>query len=108
VEQEFPSSSYTVDSSSYPARIALKSSASWPTISDAFNAVRIRFRAGYLDQTVSPAVPNVPGSIKAAILLCVGSLYENRENEVVGTVVNRLPWAAEQLLRPHRVYLSLA
>lgn len=106
-EQTLPTTSYVVDDSTKPARIALTSTGNWPTISNEFKSIRIRFRAGYLDQTVSPAVSAVPGQIKAAILLLVGSLYENRETEVVGTVVNRLP-VFENLLRPYRVYLSLA
>jgi len=108
VEVEFAASNYVVDDSAQPARISLKSAASWPTVVDQVNAVRIRFRAGYLDQTVSPAVEAVPGPIKAAILMTLGTLYENRENQVVGAIVFKLPWAAEQLLRPYRVYLSLA
>ena len=108
VETEFDSSKYLVDASSQPARVALKTAANWPTAAEEFSSIRIRFRAGYLDQTVSPAVGAVPGPIKAAILLTLGALYDQREVQVVGTIVSKLPWAAEQLLRPYRVYLSMA
>lgn len=108
VEQTFDAASYTVDDASEPARIVLGSTGSWPTIQEAANAVRIRFRAGYLDQGVSPAVDNVPGSIKAAILIMVGDLYQNRESSVIGQTVTKIPWSAEALLRRHRIYLSLA
>jgi uncharacterized phiE125 gp8 family phage protein len=107
-EQQFSASSYIVDDASQPARIILKSSASWPSIAEQANAVRIRFRAGYIDASNSPATPNVPFPIKAAILMYVGDLYQNRENQVVGDSAAKLPWASEQLLRPHRVYLSMA
>lgn len=107
-ETEFPTSSYLVDTSSQPARIALKTTANWPAAAEEFTSVRIRFTAGYVDQTVSPAVDAVPGPIKAAILMLLATLYENRETFVVGTIVSSMPWAAEQLLRPYRVYLSLA
>lgn len=107
-EQVLPSSGYVVDLVSQPARIFLAASGIWPSTADQLGAVRIRIRCGYVDGTVSPAVDDVPGPIKAAILLTIGTLYENRENFVVGTVVNKLPFAAEQLLRPYRVYLSMA
>jgi uncharacterized phiE125 gp8 family phage protein len=106
VEQTFSSASYVVDSASEPARITLGDGVSWPTILDASNAVRIRFRAGYVTGD-SPYTANVPAAIKAAILLHVGDLYRYRETMAEGTY-SPLPWAAEQLLRPYRVYRSLA
>ena len=107
-EQQLDASSYIVDDASQPARISLKSNASWPSVAEQPNAVRIRFRAGYIDATNSPPTPNVPFPIKAAILMYIGDLYQNRENQVVGDAIAKLPWASEQLLRPHRVYLSMA
>jgi uncharacterized phiE125 gp8 family phage protein len=107
-EQTFTASSYTVDTASEPARIVLKSGSSWPTVQAAANAVRVRFRAGYIDQTVSPAIDAVPGTIKAALLIMVADLFYNRESTVVGESVARIPWSAEALLRRHRIYLSLA
>jgi len=97
---------FIVDSVSEPARLVPVSS--WPTEGDRPNAVRVRFRAGYIDASVSPAEDAVPFAIKAAELLHVGDLYRNREIQVVGETVAQLPWAAEQLLRPFRFYLSLA
>lgn len=44
----------------------------WPATAAATNAVRVRFIAGYADG-------EVPFSLRAAILLLVGGLYENRE-----------------------------
>ncbi len=98
---------FDVDDASEPARLYLPMSGTWPTPSTAPNSVRIRVRAGYIDATVSPAEANVPPSIKAAILLYIGALYENREavganNQAV------LPWGAEQLLRQFRVEKAMA
>lgn len=107
-EQEVPTSSYVVDPASEPGRVALVSGASWPTAACRINAVRIRFRAGYIDGSNSPPTDNVPATIKAAILLHVGDLYANRETQVIGQTVVTLPWAAEQLLRPERITLSMA
>lgn len=99
-EQEFDASKYTVDTATEPGRVVLKSGGSWPTIQEAANAIRIRFDAGYED--------GVPSQIKAAILILVGDLYQNRESSVIGQTVNKVPWAAEQLFRPYRIYLGMA
>lgn len=108
VEQTFDPAFYTVDTASEPGRIALKSGASWPTLSGGtVNAVRIRFRAGYLD-TSSPPVAAVPYEIKAGILLYIADLYQNRENSVIGETAVELPFAAKALLKPHRIPLSMA
>lgn len=40
--------------------------------------------------------------IKAAVLLTLGHLYENREDVVAGVAVTELPTGAKCLLRPHR------
>jgi uncharacterized phiE125 gp8 family phage protein len=107
-EQEWTSTNYVVDASGNPGKVSLGSGVSWPTPIDQSEAVRIRFRAGYLDQGVSPAVANVPSAIKAAILIHVADLYSNRESAIVGQIVAKLPWTAEQLLRRYRFYLGMA
>jgi uncharacterized phiE125 gp8 family phage protein len=108
-EQQLPTSSYVVDAISEPARLVPARGAGWPVCGHhEVNSVRIRFRAGYLDMSNSPPTDNVPFEIKAAILMHVADLYANRETQVIGQGVTTLPWAAEQLLRPKRVPLSLA
>lgn len=110
-EQTFAAASYIVDADNDPAgqraRIMLANSASWPTPDDAANAVRIRFKAGYIDDA-SPQVANVPYAIKAAILMIAGTLFANRETIVIGQTATMLPWAAEQLLRRYRVEKAMA
>lgn len=106
-EQELAASGYLVDGASELARLTLAYAGSWPTPLIVANAVRLRFRAGYLDDN-SPQVANVPFAIKAAILLTVGTLYANRETIVIGQTATLLPWAAEQLLRPYRVHTAIA
>ena len=98
---------YYVDNASQPGWVVPTGTLTWPTPLDAINTVRIRFRAGYLSND-SPPVANVPGDIRAGLLLTLGSLYENREQVVVGTIANKLPWGVENLLRPHRVLLGMA
>lgn len=108
VEQEFAASSYLVDDASEPARVVLVNSASWPTAREGANAVRIRFRAGYVDNSMSPQEGEVPADIRSAILLYLGSLYAHRETVVIGQTATAMPWGAEQLLRMNRVDLSMA
>ena len=55
----------------------------------------VRFEAGYPD--------GVPASIKAAILLHVGSLYHNRERDADGWQPTQ---AYEALLAPHRRWIG--
>lgn len=104
-EQTLATNKYVVDTAKVPGRILPAPNTSWPnTNCFGASAVRIQFRAGYLDQGVSPAVANVPGAIKAGILMYAATLYENRETVVIGQPVFQLPWAAEQLLHPFRIY----
>lgn len=105
-EQEFAASGYVLDSASELARLTLAYGGTWPTPLTVANAVRIRFRAGYLDDN-SPQVANVPFAIKAAILLTIGTLFANRETLVTGTIATLLPWSAQQLLRPYRVHTAI-
>jgi hypothetical protein len=49
----------------------------------------------------------VTSNIKAAVLLILGSLYANRENEVVGATVFALPLGAHALLQPYRVGMGI-
>ena len=71
----------------------------WPTdIRGQDDSVRIRYTAGY--STGSPDM--LPPPIRAAILLSVGHLYENREASVIGAAVNELPLGVTYLLQPYR------
>lgn len=105
VETEVDASEYLVDAGSDPAIIS--SLGAWPTLSGTVNKVIVRYAAGYLTDD-SPSVGDVPGSIRVAILLLVGTLYANRETVVVGQVPIKMPWSAEQLLRQYRVETSVA
>lgn len=86
------------------AMLRLARGKSWPQVYQRAEPVTIRMRAGYLDMSVSPPAEAVPSPIKAAIKLMVGTLYANRETVVIGQSAIEIPWAAEALLRPYRVY----
>jgi len=97
-EQTLSASSYTVDTASEPGRIY--SITAWPSSQLSYNTVRIRFVAGYVDD-------EVPFPIKAAILIHIADLYEQRES-MNGANMALLPWSAQQLLKPHRMHRGFA
>lgn len=105
-EEEIDSDTYDVDQASEPARLVLAYGQSWPTTLEVANAVRLRFVSGYIGDD-SPNSANVPSDIRAAILLIIGTLWEQRETVVIGQSVAQLPWSAEQLLRPYRVHTAI-
>jgi uncharacterized phiE125 gp8 family phage protein len=79
--------------------VYLKNAFSGPTLyDDRLDAVRIEVEAGFGDPE------DVPEAIKAAIKLMVGSLYENREDVIVGQslFVASLPFGVDVLLAPWR------
>jgi uncharacterized phiE125 gp8 family phage protein len=76
--------------------VSPKSDQVWPGSYDRKDAVTITYIAGYGDTDA------VPAAIKAAILLIVGHLYENREATTVGVSVELLPMAVDALLAPFR------
>lgn len=82
-----------------PAKVWPAYGETWPSTRDQPEAVRVRFTAGYLDDS-SPAdtQAGVPQAIKAAIKLTLANLYEGRGD---GTV--EFPPQAATLLAPYRV-----
>lgn len=93
-------SNYYVDTAAEPGRIVLKTGAVAPSVTlREANAVVVRFVAGY------GAAGDVPEKVRAAILLTVGDLYENRENTVIGAgnSLVEVPFGAKALLWPLRV-----
>jgi uncharacterized phiE125 gp8 family phage protein len=98
VDQTLDTSTYTVDAKAQPGRIVPAYDESWPSTRAVPNAVTVQFVAGY------GAASAVPLSIKQAMLLMIGDMYENRESFVIGQSVNELPLTSERLLWPYRVF----
>jgi len=99
-QSTFSSSNYIVDAHSEPGRIALKNSASWPSVSLIdINGIEIIYTAGY-----GAAATDVPDRYKAAMLLLIAHLYENREAAVVGQGFSSqaLPFGLDALLLTDR------
>lgn len=83
----------------------------WPTPLEAINAVRIQFVAGYLPTTDSPPnlTANIPASIRAGMLLMIGSMFEDRQDQLLSNLEQfPFPFASHNLLRPFRVQLGMA
>lgn len=72
---------YLVDSYSEPARITPCYGQVWPITYPVVNAVRIVFVAGY-----GNSESDVPPSIKNWIMAFAGTLYENRETDIVANI----------------------
>lgn len=63
-------------------------------------------KTGYdmVTATVKVGFEEVPSDVQQAILMVLSSLYENRENEIVGTTASQVPIGVEFLLSPYMVY----
>lgn len=111
VEQTLATDQYDVDTVSQPGWV-VPITTGWPSVVwQGINAVRIRYVAGYAPSDDSPptSTDNIPGAIKAAIRLYLGQLYDQREDIVVGTIVNKVPSGSVQsILRNFRVRLGMA
>jgi len=70
----------------------------WPTVNDRRDAINITFITGYgLNSS------DIPVTITRAIRLLVTHYYENRNNTIVGSSVNEIPFAIETLLNTERL-----
>lgn len=89
------STGYQVSTSGVLPRIALAPGASWPTTeADRLDAVTIRAVHGY------GAASAVPAPIARAVALLFATLYDQREDFVIGNLAHEVPVASRNLLRP--------
>lgn len=106
---ELDPTTYVVDDYGTPEQpVVLRAASSWPTVTKAPNTIKVRYRAGYQaeEDPDSDAAP-LPRSLRAAVLLVLGHLYENREDSVEKALAS-IPNGAEALMRPLRVRLGMA
>lgn len=101
VEQTWDASNYTVDAPAGPfatfGRVIPNFQVVYPTTRIQFNAVTIRYVAGY-----GAAGSAVPEGIIRGMLMHFGHLYEHREEVVIGASALPVPKATEWLLWPFR------
>ena len=78
----------------------------WPATRRIRDAVVITFRCGYEDGSVSPAVADVPESLKEGIAMRAAELYKQRSDSVigVGTTVTPALVASQSLFAQFAVY----
>ena len=88
------SSNYEVDLKL--GRLRPVSTSAWPERDDVFNAVQIRFVAGYASEAL------IPKELTTAVLLLVGHYYANREAVITGTIASELPLGVEALIESHK------
>ena len=101
VEATVASTVYDADTYSEPGRIFFKKDQSWPSVNlYERGAVRIQFKAGWL------TAAEVPYKIKAAMLLLIGHLYENREEVIISSGLTPviLPAGVNALLASEKVW----
>ena len=96
--QVMPSTDYIADLSGQLAKITPKFGKIWPITLPQMASVTVNFTAGY------GAAANVPELLKHWMRLRIGSLYENREDVLVGAriIVIEMPFI-DSLLDPYRI-----
>ena len=98
VEQTISSAEYSLDTYGIRNWVIPSYGYDWPSTLDAANAVKVRFVTGY------GAASAVPESLKAWILLAIGTLYANREAVIAGTTGELPRDLFDGLLDPYRTY----
>ena len=81
-----------------PACIEPAYGQTWPSTRSVSDAVTVRYTCGY------GTSEDVPGNIIAAMKLRLGTLYEQREGVIVGSIATPLPQGDEYLLWPFKVF----
>ena len=97
VEQTLDPATYELDDYANPTRLGLAYGATWPSARSSRNSVRVRYVAGYAATIESPLLPVLPRQARAAMLLMLGHLYENREATGTDKLLE-LPLGVQSLL----------
>jgi len=98
VETTWSTDEYIADVDKTPALIVPNTDYDFPIFSPyPTGAVRIRYIAGYSDFGVI-----IPKSIKQAMLLLIGHLYENRE-ETISRTLEKIPLGIQSLLANYKI-----
>ena len=74
-----------------------KSGYTWPTTFTRDDAIKVQYVIGYGD-----SFTDVPSTVRHAILMLVSHYYENRENELIGTISKTIPFGFEALIDSER------
>jgi len=93
-QQTLSSDDYYVNLRNTWATIELATDAEWPDTNEEPENIVVTYSVGY---------SSIPDSIEHAVKLIAGSLYEQRENHIVGTIISKVPVSAEYLLDNYTV-----
>lgn len=99
------SSDYQVDTYSTPPRIRPVFGGVWPVPTyGTLNAVVVEYVAGFAPGQGSPTdyAENIPKSVKAAMKLVIGHLYENRQ-QTTEAALQTLPFNVKHLLAAYEI-----
>lgn len=103
-EQTVSESVYHVAGLRGQGRISLRDGQAWPDVATAWpDPITIRYVAGYVDVSASPT-GNVPEPIIQAVKMTSAHLYDNRQSVVIGSTAVEVPYTAQWLLWPYRVF----
>lgn len=94
--QTLAEAGYRIDTAGLVPRVTPAYGLAWPSARAVTGAIAVRFVAGY------GAAAAVPAALRAAILLLVSHLYENR-NAATDRAMTELPLGVGALIAPHRV-----
>lgn len=97
VLQTLAANQYQLDDYSTPPALVPAYDVVYPATRDQRNAVLIKYLAGYATAAL------VPQEIKSWMLLCIGTLYENRETVIAGQPLHAMPYA-DRLLDSSKVW----
>ena len=103
--QTLSAADYFLDNYARPGEVALQPTKAWPVTVAAANAVVVTFTAGFTDG-LSPDPYPLPKSVKQAMLLTIGHLYDHRES-TSSLRKYEVPLGVISLLTPHRVSMGL-
>lgn len=95
--QTWDSAKYVLNKTGRVARIVPAFGETWPTVRAGANSVRVNYVSGF-----GADASSVPPNIKQALLLIVGTLYEQRMDSVY-----KMPTASQYLLNPFNVRVTL-
>ena len=96
--QTLSASVYEVVQGDTPGRVRLKVGQDWPATLDHPDSVTVTYVAGF-----GPSDASVPSSIRHALALLAGHLYEHREASSPLSL-STVPYGIEVLLMPFRVF----
>jgi uncharacterized phiE125 gp8 family phage protein len=82
-----------------PNRITVspKTGYAWPVTQTRDDAIKIEYVIGYGATSAS-----VPQTVRHALMMLVAHWYENRENELIGTISKTLPFGFDDILNIER------